>query len=121
MIGVSQRTRKMDLISKGGLFVHELCHIENFRKNNRRHGTFLIYRYLKLLFNKSYVAQNERQTDIESIKKGYGKEILHLKIFVLKKESQKMQERRKKMGYLIPEQIKQYMKKFKNQRNLKIK
>jgi hemolysin-activating ACP:hemolysin acyltransferase len=120
IIGVSPRTRKMDLISKKGLFVHELCHIENFRKNTKNRN-FLIYRYIKFLLNKNYAKKNERQTDIDGIKKGYGREIWHMKIFISKKESRKMYERRKEMGYLTPQEIRGYIKKFKNHRNLRVK
>lgn len=121
LICVNPRTRRLDYIAKKSIFVHELCHIEDFRKNAKKHKTFLLYKYLKILFNRSYASEIEKQADIKSIKKGYGKELLYRTILITKIESKKMREKRRKMGYLTSKEIRAYMKKFKNQKNLNVK
>ena len=90
-----------------GALAHELMHFETYEK-------FGWLRYLAeefaFLFSKKLMSKYERQNDINTIKRGYGKEIFANRVYRLSKISK---QEYKKIGscYLMPKEIKQYMKK----------
>ncbi len=92
------------------ILVHELCHIERHKGKNFFQKTFHIIKYIlfrKIRFNE------ENNTDILVIKKGYGKQILSATLKLRKKYTKNRLKRIDARGYLTPEQIKSYIKKFK--------
>jgi len=93
-----------------GLFVHELCHFERYKKKTFLQKAAFI---LTTWFSKKIRCKDERNTDRLTIKKGYGKELLKI---ALKREQKYSKEKLAEVyssGYLSPKEIKQEMKKLK--------
>jgi len=105
---VHPKVQKYSKSSLDALFVHELAHL-----NLIINRTFIdkIKFLFKWLFTKKGKEDFERDADILTVKKGYGKERLKL-IEESKKTYTKQQLKKMRKGYLTPKQIKYYMKKF---------
>lgn len=90
-----------------GALAHELMHFETYEKYGWKRyflENFAFY------FSKKLMTNYERENDINVIEKGYGKELLANRIFRLNNISK---QEHQKIGscYLMPQEIKQYMKK----------
>lgn len=93
-----------------GLFAHELCHFERYKKRTFLQKIIFIF---TTCFSKKTRYEEERDTDRLTIKKGYGKRLLKI---ALKREERYSKEKLDKVyssGYLSPKQIKQEIKKLK--------
>jgi hypothetical protein len=82
-IAVTKRVRKYNKSTFRGILAHELCHAESYQKyfNDCRFKNSFLQEISGILGNLQYLKPSlskllERQMDIESIKKGYGKELL---------------------------------------------
>jgi len=108
-IAVHPKVRKYSKASLNALFAHELAHLDLIANMN-------LFEKIKFgfiwLFTKKGKENFERDADILVVKKGYGKERLELGKESKKTYTKKELERGRK-GYLTPEQIKSYIKKFK--------
>jgi len=113
-IFVNKSLRKENSKGVRGTLVHELCHIETDKKSIKIWGFFRwVLINLSWLFNTKMSRQIERTADIDTIKKGYGKELLYHALKREKKYSKKRLTKVYSRGYLSPKQIKQEMKKLK--------
>ena len=98
-----------------GLLAHELCHIAQDKKIIK---SFLFGFFQSLFVDLSWAFDTplsrkvERTTDLLTIKKGYGKELLELALLQEKKNSEEKSVKAHSRGYLTPKQIKQEMKKL---------
>ena len=104
--------KKITKLSSGelvGLFAHELSHFERYKKRKFFEKISFI---VGVIFSKKIRFEEERSTDILTIKKGYGKQLLKCTIKREKRYECKLDEIYS-LGYLSPKQIKQEMKKLK--------
>lgn len=98
---ISPKLRKYSNRVLKGLFVHELCHFEQFKEwgfIRTALGSLLSLIFLK------YREKKEKATDLLAIRKGYGKDLILTK---------RTLGHRKKRFYLSPEEINKYMEKLK--------
>ncbi len=124
LIFISTKVRKQDKNLKTGILAHELCHLEFFKKTKMGLLKLLIFGIkldISWIFGKNPARENERQTDIQTIKKGYGKELLLTALNRKKKFFPKRLALVYKRGYLSPEEIKQYMLKIKKNKKFNLK
>ena len=97
---------KKELIA---LFCHELSHFEVFsRKTFFEKIIFILF----VLFSRKMRFNNERETDMLAIKKGYGKELFLFASGRNKRYSKEKLTKIYNLGYLTPEEIKSYAKKI---------
>ncbi|MFH1503637.1 MAG: hypothetical protein ABIE36_03190 [Candidatus Diapherotrites archaeon] len=106
---VHPKARKYSKDSLKALFAHELSHIDLIVNMNLLEKIKFAFIWL---FTKKGKEDFERDADILTIKKGYGKERLKLGE-ESKKTYTRNQWRNKRKGYLNPKQIKYHIKKFK--------
>jgi len=92
-----------------GALAHELMHFETYEKYGWKR---YLLEYFGFLFSKRLMAKYERENDIDVIKRGYGKELLANRIYRFSKISKKEHQKIGKC-YLMPPEIKQYIKKYK--------
>jgi hypothetical protein len=59
-----------------GLIPHELSHMSNYQKNK---WIGFCFDLLKYICNRKYTIENEKNADLLTIKKGYGKELVAIK------------------------------------------
>lgn len=107
-IRVGLMLRKADNKTLAGLFAHELCHFEDFKKKGYL-ITFICYILHK--FSDKFRRKLEKETDRLTIRKGYGNELIKITSFVNKRRTKKRKHFEK--NYLKVEEIKQEMKKLK--------
>jgi len=105
---VHPKVQRYSKPSLDALFVHELAHIDLIVNMNFIDKIKFAFRWLFTKKGKEYF---ERDADILTVKKGYGKERLK-SIEESKKNYTKQQLKKMRKGYLTPKQIKYYMKKF---------
>jgi hypothetical protein len=120
LIGINKKTRKYDDLVVRGLLAHELCHVETVEKHLTKNmlvniiglicygGKYLISSIIDSPFSKRI----ERETDIETIKKGYGKELCAMANMREREFPNWKLSRVYKRGYLKLEEIKYYMEQF---------
>lgn len=89
-----------------GALAHELMHFETYERYGWKR--YLLENFAFYFFKKLMI-RFERENDINTIKKGYGKELLANRIFRLSKISKSEYA---KIGdcYLTPQEIKRYLK-----------
>lgn len=107
-IKVHSRLRGYNNIYLMGVFAHELCHLEHFKKIGRMR---FIIRELRLFLSKKAIIEDEKNTDKEAIKKGYAKELYKQRLSRTK--SMDKDFRKLELTYLTPKQIKFYAKSIK--------
>lgn len=112
-IFINKKIRKFDRKSASGLLAHELCHFETEGKTKNIFQA--VFHYLKInlswVFNTSLSRSIERKTDLLTIKKGYGGQLLSFNSKTSKGLSKIRLQKRYSRGYLSLEEIKIYMKK----------
>lgn len=109
---VNSDIKKEDSKSLMGLLAHELCHIEDsINRNSFQEISAFTKEGFGWLFNTDYSRKIESQTDIKTIKKGYGKELLHLEKRREKNFSKRKLDKIHSHGYLSSKEIKSLMKK----------
>jgi hypothetical protein len=108
-IWVHPKVRKYSKSSLYALFTHELAHIDLIVNMTFIDKIKFAFRWL---FTKKGKENFERDADILTVKKGYGKNRLKLE-GESKKTYTKQQLKKMRKGYLSPRQIKDYIKKFK--------
>lgn len=106
---VHPKVQKYSKSSLDALFVHELAHINLIVNMNFIYKIKFMFRWL---FTKKEKENFERDADILTVKKGYGKGRLKLKE-ESKKTYTRQQLKKMRKGYLTSKQIKNYIKKFK--------
>jgi hypothetical protein len=91
-----------------GALAHELMHFETYEIHGWKR---YFLEYLAFYFSKNLMMKFERENDINTIKRGYGKELLATRIYRFSKISKK---EFKQIGlcYLSPNEIKQHIKKI---------
>jgi len=113
---VTNKIKESDNKALKAFFAHELCHVEDYKKRNIP-SIINIFYYLKeglsWVFCTSFSRELERKTDIETIKKGYGKELLKWALERENRYSKRKLNMLYSRGYLSPKEIKQEMKKLK--------
>ncbi len=98
---VSFKLRKFPSKILKGLFAHELCHFEIFKKR----GVIITKLGLLLYFtNSKFREKEEKKADKLTIKKGYGKELIYTRKYL---------KLRKPEFYLTDNEIKHFIKKYK--------
>ncbi|MBU0760197.1 MAG: hypothetical protein KJ600_00500 [Nanoarchaeota archaeon] len=113
-IFINKNFEKMDKVSQVALLAHELCHVEDSIKRGFLQELFmLLYEGLSWGFDTKLSRRVERAVDLRTIKKGYGKELLHLELAREKKFSKKKLEKIHSRGYLSSQEIKSLMGKKK--------
>ncbi len=115
-IFINKRIRQRDKATKIALLAHELCHIESIKKSHKSFLELFIWGIIEdisWIFGKNPSKKDERQTDIETVKKGYGKELLHIAMNRKRRLSPRVLSMVYKRGYLSPEEVKKFMKKYK--------
>ena len=114
---VTNKIRDFDNKILRGFFVHELCHVEDYKKEKvpsfLKNPFYYFKEWLSWVFGTSFSRKLERKTDIKTIKKGYGKELLKLTSEREKRLSKSKLNMVYSRGYLSPKEIKQEMKKLK--------
>lgn len=91
-----------------GAIAHELMHLEDFSRKSWLNYFFWFIHYR---LSKSYMIKEELWNDVRTIKRGYGKELARNRAYRIKKSPLNMPKN--KRPYMLPEEIKQYMKKHK--------
>jgi len=116
-IGLSRRLRKYDESTLRGVLAHELCHAEAIQKYMDEHkvdtfrkGLSMVLSSLKFL-KPSLSKLLERQTDIDAVRKGYGKELLD-RIKFRETEFPFEKKSAPKRGYLTSDEVLQFMREF---------
>jgi len=92
-----------------GMFAHELSHLAIIKKRNFFQKIAYFWSWP---FSKKRRADFERRTDIEAVKRGYGKERIELNNLILKGKTKEQLGERRKKGYLSNKEIKYFMKKY---------
>ncbi len=107
-IAFHPKSRNYSKQSLEALTVHELSHLSIIVNMN-------LFKKIKFAFNwlfaKKGKANFEREADILTVKKGYGKSLLKL-IEEAEKTYTKEEWKKKRKGYLNSREIKKYMKEF---------
>lgn len=101
---------KCKVLSKNalrGLIAHELSHFSIFQKGKWR---CFYLSFIKYLFNHKYRVKVEKKTDRLAIKKGYGKELIEVKIEA-KKVCKGTRYEKISGNYLSVEDVRKYMRK----------
>jgi len=97
-----------------GIFVHELCHVEDsIRRNYFKEAIQFIREVVGWFFGSKYSFNVERKTDIKSIKKGYARELFEYAVQREKRYSKGKLKILYGRGYLSSQEIKSYAKKIK--------
>lgn len=110
---ITKNVTDLEKDSLKGLFVHELCHVEDSIKRTYIQETIQAIREsLSWLFNTLYSKNIERKTDLKTIKKGYSKELFKYSSEREKTKSKKTLIALYNRGYLSPEEIKSYAKRI---------
>lgn len=116
-IGLTKRIRKYNVSTLKGVLAHELCHAEALQKYLDEHqvdtflkGLAMIFASLKYL-KPSLSKLLERETDIEAIRKGYGKELLD-RIKLRETEFPFEKNSAPKRGYLTSDEVLHFMREF---------
>ena len=106
---VLRKCRKYSNKALIGLLAHELSHCYI----TERMGLLekFIY-FIRWVFSKRMRAKAETQTDLITIKKGYGEELILLRKGISIGKTKEQLEERAKRGYLSLGEIKTYMKKL---------
>lgn len=94
-----------------GAMAHELCHFEDYLKKS---WIKYFFWYLHYKLSNKFRRKVEIKTDIETIKRGYGKELAENRGYMIKKYPIVYI---KGVGrcYLLPKEIKQFMRKYKKE------
>lgn len=93
-----------------GMFAHELSHLAIIKKRNFFQKIAYFWSWP---FSKKKRAEFERKTDIEVVKKGYGKQRIELNKFSFKGKTKEQLGEIRKKGYLSNKEIRYHMKKLK--------
>ena len=105
-----KRIKKYSKEERKAILVHELCHIEKHKGKNFLQKTFHIIKYI--LFRNIRVNE-ENNTNILTIKKGYGEQILSAELKLRRGYTKEKLKKIDERGYLTADQIKSYIRKFK--------
>jgi hypothetical protein len=97
LIILNKDVRDKDINYKMGLIVHEISHLDLYRKVS---WPKYLYEGILYLTSRKFRSQNEWETEMHAIKKGYYKEILHY--------SKDREDFRSKYGYMMPASIQEY-------------
>ena len=109
LLGFSTKCRIINEKVLTGLIAHELSHLSLFQEKR-------CLDFWKLFFSSTHeqIVREERGADILTIKKGYGKELIATKREAKKLLTGTKWEKHLKGKYLDEKEVKDYMKKLKN-------
>ncbi len=107
---VHKKTERYSKEALIGMFAHELSHLVIIKKMNLFEKMFYFWGWP---FSKKKRADFERSTDIEVVKRGYGKERIKLNEIIFKGKTKEQIKKRCEKGYLSSKEIKQEIKKLK--------
>jgi len=112
IILLGRKIRKYNNKAVKGILAHELCHFEQFSKFNWFKLLIYFFKY-DVLRQQSFMIKVEKETDLLTIKKGYGKELLASIIERKKYSKNNKKAKLIRTRYFSENEIKSYMKKLK--------
>ena len=107
ILALTTKCHKLKKSSLIGILAHELSHFSIFQKKKWR---CFYLSFIKYLFNHKYRVKVEKKTDRLAIKKGYGKELIEVKIEA-KKVCKGTRYEKISGNYLSVEDVRKYMRK----------
>jgi hypothetical protein len=105
ILAFSTACKKLDKKVMTGLIAHELSHFSIFQR-----GTWFAFLKFLMKINKKRMIENERETDLLTIKKGYGEELIATKIKAKELLKGTIYEKVFKNSYLTAEEVRKKMK-----------